>query len=63
MAGFLKIFQYLLETGGKKLVYTIQEDPNGRSTKYYYDEFDQLVRVVDAEGKVSQFLYDKGKLI
>ena len=56
-------YDHYEEVGGKKLVYTIQEDPNGRSTKYYYDEFDQLVRVVDAEGKVSQFDYDKGKLI
>jgi YD repeat-containing protein len=51
------------EVGGKKLVYTSQEDPNGRATRYYYDEFDQLARVVDAAGKVSQFMYNKGKLM
>ena len=51
------------EVGGKKLVYIAQEDPNGRVSKYYYDEFNQLVRVVDAAGKVSQFVYDKGDLI
>jgi len=51
------------EVGGKKLVYTSQEDPNNRATKYYYDEFDQLARLVDAAGKMSQFAYDKGKLL
>jgi len=51
------------EVGGKKLVFTSQEDPNSKVTKYYYDEFDQLARVVDAAGKVSQFVYDKGKIM
>ena len=48
---------------GKELVYTTQEDPNGRMIRYYYDEFEQLVRVLDAKGKVTEFEYDKGKLL
>jgi len=47
---------------GKILIYTTQEDPNGRVTKYYYDESDQLVRVVDAGGKPTQFEYENGQL-
>jgi YD repeat-containing protein len=46
---------------GKELVCVTVEDTNGRITKYYYDEFDQLVRVVNAIERVTEFEYEKGK--